>query len=345
MASNVQLLKYSKGQIDRAGELLKRYNGNEEELNQALEILSNFRACHAYPINTFQATLRYKLKALGIESLTSQRLKRTPSILSKLERYDGMRLSQMQDIGGLRAVLPTITDVYNLKRAYDNIKFGHEIKSEKDYIEFPKETGYRSLHMVYKYNNEQNRNYNGLMLELQIRTRLQHSWATAVETVGTFINHSLKSSQGPDEWLSFFELVGNAFAHLEQTNPVPFYAHVSGRETFRKVKLEAKRLKIIEQLNAFRLTVNSVETDKKQGTLHLVTLDIEKREVTIRSFGKNALEEASLAYISEEKLITETNKRQVVLVSSDSLESLKKAYPSYFLDTQEFLSTLENIIK
>jgi putative GTP pyrophosphokinase len=139
MASNVQLLKYSKGQIDRAGELLKRYNGNEEELNQALEILSNFRACHAYPINTFQATLRYKLKALGIESLTSQRLKRTPSILSKLERYDGMRLSQMQDIGGLRAVLPTITDVYNLKRAYDNIKFGHEIKSEKDYIEFPKE--------------------------------------------------------------------------------------------------------------------------------------------------------------------------------------------------------------
>lgn len=36
-------------------------------------------------------------------------------------------------------------------------------------------------------------------------------------------------------------------------------------------------------------------------------------------------------------------KRAVVLVSSDSLKSLKKAYPSYFLDTSEFLQALEKI--
>ncbi len=45
-----------------------------------------------------------------------------------------------------------------------------------------------------------------LLIELQLRTRLQHEWATAVETMGTFLQSSLKSSQGPEEWLDFFSL-------------------------------------------------------------------------------------------------------------------------------------------
>lgn len=345
MSTKNQELTFSKAQIDQAGRILIGKGHTTDEFRFALQALSNFRADHAYPINTFQATLRYKLKVLGIQSLTSQRLKRAPSILHKLKRFKSMRLSRMQDIGGLRAIVPSIKDVYRLLKAYEQTKFQHQLKNSKDYIYQPKPSGYRSLHLVYQYRNVNAPEYNGLMVELQFRTRLQHTWATAVETVGTFINHSLKSSQGPDEWLKFFELVGNAFAHLEGTNSVPGYESMSKKETYAKVKYEANRLNILETLNAFRLTVKNVETDRRQGSIHLVILDLEEREVYIRSFPKLALYEATEAYAEEEAKITERNKRQVVLVSSTSIDSLKKAYPSYFLDTQDFVKKLEQIIK
>jgi hypothetical protein len=63
--------------------------------------------------------------------------------------------------------------------------------------------------------------YNGLKVEIQIRTTLQHVWATAVETVGTFIQQALKSSQGEAEWLRFFALMATHMALREGRQPVP----------------------------------------------------------------------------------------------------------------------------
>jgi ppGpp synthetase/RelA/SpoT-type nucleotidyltranferase len=74
-----------------------------------------------------------------------------------------------------------------------------------DYILSPKNSGYRSVHLLYKYNSDKKAPsiYNGLFIEVKIRSRLQHAWATAVETVVTFLQQALKSSQGEEEWLRF----------------------------------------------------------------------------------------------------------------------------------------------
>ncbi len=40
--------------------------------------------------------------------------------------------------------------------------------------------GYRSLHQVFSINSRTHPKLNSLRVELQIRTKLQHSWATAV---------------------------------------------------------------------------------------------------------------------------------------------------------------------
>src|SRR5207245_5775536 len=137
-------------------------------------VLSNWRGCHGYPINTFQATLRDKLKRLGMnEAFVAQRLKRTPSIIAKLKRFDTMQLARMQDIGGLRAVVMTVPDVRQLQEDYKKSNFKHEL-SEKDYITEPKSDGYRSVHLVFRYKNERAPAYDGLSIELQIRTKLQH---------------------------------------------------------------------------------------------------------------------------------------------------------------------------
>jgi putative GTP pyrophosphokinase len=92
--------QYSKSQVNKAGEILvapKAYSAEDREW--ARGVLANWRACHGHPINTFQATLRLKLKAIDDGAIVAQRLRRAPSIISKLERFEGMKLARMQDIG------------------------------------------------------------------------------------------------------------------------------------------------------------------------------------------------------------------------------------------------------
>ena len=63
--------------------------------------------------------------------------------------------------------------------------------------------------------------WQGLQIEIQLRSRLQHQWATAVETVGTFIGDELKSNRGDQGWLRFFALMSSAIALSERTPLVP----------------------------------------------------------------------------------------------------------------------------
>lgn len=90
--------EYSRSQINRAGEILRAYAQSTEavtieqlgEWEWAYGVLANWRACHNYPINTFQATLRSRLKTIDETATVAQRLKRFPSIVLKLRRFEGM---------------------------------------------------------------------------------------------------------------------------------------------------------------------------------------------------------------------------------------------------------------
>lgn len=175
--------QFTKGQIKKAGDVLREFErtGIIPSAIHSSGIAEAWRACHAYPINTFRATLSRKISKLRLrESTVAQRLKRMPTILNKLVREPSMNLDRMQDIGGVRAILRSYRDVKRLVNEYKrkNSRFYHELHKEKDYITHPKPDGYRGVHLIYKYNNpqKQGREYKGLLLELQIRTRHQHAW-------------------------------------------------------------------------------------------------------------------------------------------------------------------------
>src|SRR5262245_30060847 len=133
----------SKSQINRAGEVLAKFHlqskvesktfqvmtiDEDSELEHAWDLAARWRACHAYPINTFQSTLRTKTKELAGDPIVAQRLKRMPTIIDKLARYPSMTLSQMQDIGGIRAILSSVAQAEKLAADYcDNANFEHEL--------------------------------------------------------------------------------------------------------------------------------------------------------------------------------------------------------------------------
>ena len=222
------IYKISKAELFKAGEILRdEYNlFSSTKWDDAYDLLGKWRAMHAYPLNTFQASIRSTLKKLSLDkkAVVAQRLKRLHSISLKLARLPNMRLERMQDIGGIRIILPSINDVYRVHDALKKSKWKHRLRREKDYISEPRESGYRSVHMIYENNNMQAPpEFQGLHVEIQIRTKLQHVWATTVETIGTFIEHSLKSSQGPQEWLDYLALASAVFAHEEGTQvPIAF---------------------------------------------------------------------------------------------------------------------------
>ena len=151
--------QYSKGQIDRAGSILIDPD-KREELEWAFTVINNWRACHSYPLQAIKMTLKQRAKSVNPSALTAQRLKRLPSIAIKLRDNPTMKLSQMQDIGGCRAVMPNIADARKLIKIYErsrakNPRHGRPIQHERyDYIGNPKPDGYRSHHLIFKYQSK-----------------------------------------------------------------------------------------------------------------------------------------------------------------------------------------------
>ncbi len=335
---------YSKGKINRAGEILAEEDPSEESRAFADEVLANWRASHAYPINTFQATLRAKLRVIDDKAIVAQRLKRTPSIVSKLRRFPGMKLARMQDIGGLRTVVSSVARVRKLEDSYRASKFKHELTSSKDYLSDPKSDGYRGIHLIYKYVNPIAPEYTGLSVELQIRTRLQHAWATAVETMGTFLGQALKSGQGEEQWKNFFSVAGAALADLEKTAPVPGFENCTTSQIHQQLFESERRLRVLEKLSGFAIAADRITTERGQGGYHLIILDSANRTVTIRPFPVAKLDEASLAYAAVEGRTKSGEPVEAVLVSAGPVDSLRKAYPNYFLDTQVFVRQLQKLI-
>lgn len=337
---------YSKNEIKKAGNILISEKQSSKDIRWAREILSKWRACHAYPINTFRATLTKKLKAIKGSSIVAQRLKRMPTIIDKLKRYPTMKLSTMQDIGGLRAVVRSIEDVRKIESIYDKIKFEHILVKKNDYIKNPRrEDGYRSLHLIYKYKNPSNPQYDGLKLELQVRTQLQHAWATAVETMGTFLGQALKSRQGDKEWLDFFTATSSAFAHLEKSPLVPGYDETSDK-IFNIVKEMERELDVLNKMKGFNVAVNEINkrTMSQSYYYHLIILDSINRTLQIKSYARNDLKNATADYTAYEDRAARGEKIEPVLVSVGPLKYLRRAYPNYFLDTNAFIGIVTNII-
>ena len=96
---------YSKSKVDKAGRILCDDSADAMKVAEANAVIDDWRASHRRPLTHLNVHLRNLAKSESLAAVIAQRLKRTPSIRHKLERFPNMRLSAMQDIGGCRIVL------------------------------------------------------------------------------------------------------------------------------------------------------------------------------------------------------------------------------------------------
>ncbi|MGH7777369.1 MAG: RelA/SpoT domain-containing protein [Candidatus Dormibacterales bacterium] len=174
-----------------------------------------YRAAHQYALTKATMGLRSMVRTEGCRVEVSQRLKRISTILDKLRREPTMALANMQDIGGCRAVLDSIPE---LRRVEQRLKKNRPPSGYSDYIEHPRSSGYRAVHVIVEYEDEARQ---ARLVEVQLRTQAMHEWAIAVERVSGRLRHDFKSGQGPDEVLALLNAVSQAMAIEERGEAVP----------------------------------------------------------------------------------------------------------------------------
>lgn len=332
---------HSRRKITRAGEVIMSSKSLEER-NEALQVINEWRASHILPLlNRKNALLRLMAKNNIDAIIASQRLKRLSSIEYKLDLNPTMKLGTMQDIGGYRIVVKDAEALSKLYKLVKSQRSSHRLDDITDYITAPKPSGYRSIHFMYTYCSKQER-YSDLKLELQIRTRLQHSWATAVETVGLITNTSLKSSQGSDRWLQFFKVVSSLFAIKERLPKLDIHKDVSMKELMIECYHLCEELNVLHTLEAIKVTISSLNAKGFPDDYYLINIDFNILRVNLTVYKKTQLKFATEDYLLMEKDI-DNSQNAVVLVSAKNMRALKKAYPSYFLDTTEFIKALAGI--
>ena len=330
---------YAKKQIERAGKALSKSDLSEQEKKNALKILDNWRASHAYPLQVIANNLRRN----NPNAIVVQRLKRLESIVEKLKRFPDMNLYRMQDLGGCRIIVDTIGEVYQTVDKYKKSNIRHILKRENDYITNPKSSGYRSYHMAYQFYSDKKDTYNNHMLiEIQVRTKLQHIWATAVEMMGIYTKTSLKSSMGDKDVLRFFTLVSSIFAIMEQT-PVCPKTSDDIRELGQEIKKLDQKHNILSTLRALSAAIDNTSTDKEfKNGYFLLALNYSEMTVSISSFKKNQVDLATRIYNEAEK--NHNDNVDIVLVSANSFDTVRTAYPNYFTDISKFTSLMKDIL-
>ncbi len=161
---------------------------HQMDLNQLRTELTRFMITYKFAMdemNTKLNILREEFQFIHdynpIEHIAS-RIKSPESMLKKLQRK-GLPISiasikeNVRDVVGIRIVCSFISDIYTLSKMIQQQK-DVKLIDEKDYIQNPKENGYKSLHLILAIPVFMSDREEEVYVELQIRTVAMDFWAS-----------------------------------------------------------------------------------------------------------------------------------------------------------------------
>ena len=356
-------LRFSKKRIDKASRDIR--HGCEGNLrDESIRLIQNYRETHLYPLMLIRNHLSHPVRKVSKQAIIARRLKRLATIIDKLERptLDGkqanaIRLTRMQDIGGCRVILPKLRHLYKLKESLESSKSVHQIIKSVDYLHNPKDSGYLGVHLVYSCfsGQEADSGWKGTRIEVQLRTELQHAWATSLEIIDTLENLNLKTSlSGHGHWRRFFYIAGRLVAHEEQAFSIPEDEINGFIEEFTELE---SQLEVRKALGKFSLAIklmthggikNNKDIKNHKGMFLIVMKKAENikekinLDVELTPFKEDQTDGALIALeeseLKDDVLVS-------VLVSAADVKNLEKAYPNYLGSTVQFTDFINSHLK
>lgn len=164
----------------------------------------------------------------------------------------------MQDIRGLRVIVDSVDDVRaihaRLMRSSESYGPYKPASRGNDYIAEPKPDGYRSIHQVFRLDPEHEEDaWCELLVEVQIRTRIQHAWATAVETLGAMEATAFKLGEGETDLKRFLFLASGLLSIIEGEPVAQVLRDMPPRAIVEEFLALEARLGVFERLEASSL--------------------------------------------------------------------------------------------
>lgn len=354
----------SKQAVANAANDLRKYHlePKSSQYKDAKRKISEWRSYHSYPMSFLLRVIKALLKKNNVKAtVLCQRLKRMPSIEGKIIARPRMNASNMQDVAGIRIVLSKISDVYTVFDLLNTLNKPNDLNKSKtkcfeivqnkthDYIKSPKADGYRSIHVVFKYECKSiNRLVSsGKHIEVQIRTQLQHDWGTAVESLGIINKEMYKRGAGNKEILRFFALVSYLFA-MREGCPVPEIEKPKTRlKILKELKTIDKKYSIINKLEVNKVDriLGNSSTDPFFYLLTLADGKNNKKFLEVKSLSKDKKKFAEWLYENAEDEGKLEYKKSVLLLNTISYSDLELAYPNYFLKADTFIKNYKEEFK
>ena len=168
-------MKVSKNQVDRLGDRLRSGPIVESDLG----LLDDYRRSFGDAYEIVVCTIREKLKL----EPTGRPAKSTPSIIEKLRR-ESIRLSQIQDIAGCRIIVADILEQDRVIAALGALFPGASVIDRRVNPTY----GYRAVHVIPRVSEK--------LIEIQIRSSLQHLWAEVSEKLSDVMDPAIKYGGG-----------------------------------------------------------------------------------------------------------------------------------------------------
>jgi len=322
----------SKSRIDKAGRVLA--TPPEEityEFLELEEVFDEYRTLHLRPLTLLTSSIQNWLADYGGDYYIAQRLKRKPQIARKLQRLS-VRLTQLQDIGGLRIIVQDDKAVDALSEFLDRHfeSSGHfKVQRTTDYREKGRDrTGYRALHKIITDGD--------VHLELQIRSRIQHYWAENIEKTSILYGQHLKEEQGAPPVLQYFKRLSDIFYEVEKGRPPAS----DDKILLEQVRVTAEHI-INEstgdrKLNSFVdedvIKTLSAKQSANPGSLNNWILIFNWNTATFVSWD-TVDRDPDLAvkkYSDYEKQFTTEDGYEVVLIGSSNIETVQETHSHYF---------------
>jgi len=307
----------------------ERYRTDEEYL-EADDVVDHYRAAHLAPLTETTSEVQAWLDGHGQSYYLAQRLKRKPQILRKLSRLS-VRLSQLQDIGGLRVIVPQNRDVDALMRflqqrfaAQTHITLGRVT----DYRERGRDrTGYRSLHVLLSRE--------GQALELQIRSRMQHAWAENIERTSVIYGYHLKEEEGDPAVLRYFRLLSDAFYEVEggrSPEPTLRLNIDRQREIAERIILESPRASVLaSKVDHGVVRAITSKLQRSAGISNWVLVfDWNSGSFVSWTEASRTSSAAMATYVENERRFRPEDGFEVVLVGASEPKTLEQTHAHYF---------------
>lgn len=332
-------LQYSKKSVRKVGKKLAHSSGMTlRDLSpDDYEVFVAWRRAHIGPLQNALDEVRDAIPKHDDDIILVGRLKRAESIVRKLQRK-GRRhcLDRLGDIAGVRLILRDNATVENVANKLIN---GCGFELLHDYINHPAESGYRGIHLKRCYPPtltipDNSVDAKSLPVEVQVRSHPQHEWATAVEAYDNIVfDYSLKNGDGSPEEREFFCVASRLINDASADAP-------HDRDRLKSLN---NKLGIMKKLDGTGDTMYLIRDDKVQlssADSCLISAQMDQQIVRVTIFHPGHESEAASAYSELER---KAKPGEVYLLArACSWESLRRAYPNYYMATDDFNNWLKS---